>query len=188
LTPKGNPGFYLDHLIMKGFLPEDRIYTQLLNIMTFGSTVMLGVFAGYLLQSGKTGKEKALWLFGLGAGTMISGLLWSIWFPIIKHIWSSSFVLFSGGLSYLLLAVFFYVIDVLNFRRWAFGLTIIGMNSITVYMATHLYDFKNIGTIFVGGLAKWTGAWNDFVQESASFIIIWLILYWMYRKKSFISI
>ncbi|MCE5250390.1 DUF5009 domain-containing protein [bacterium] len=188
LTPTGNLGFYLDHLIMQGFLPQDRVYTQLLNIMTFGSTVMLGVFAGYLLQSERTGKEKVLRLLGLGVGTIIAGLVWSRWFPIIKHIWSSSFVLFSGGLSYLLLAVFYLIIDVLGYRKWAFVFTIIGMNSIAVYMATHLYDFRNIGTIFVGGLAKWAGEWNDFVQALAAFAVVWVILYWMYRKKTFVSI
>lgn len=188
LTPTGNLGYYLDHLIMKGFLPQDRVYTQLLNIMTFGSTVMLGVFAGYLMQSDKTEREKVVLLLSLSIGTMILGLLWSLWFPIIKHIWSSSFVLFAGGLSYLLLAVFYLIIDVFGYRKWAFGFTIIGMNSIAVYIATHVYDFRNVSTIFVGGLAKWTGTWNDCVQALAAFAVVWLILYWMYRKKTFVSI
>jgi len=188
LTPTGNLGFYLDHLIMQGFLPEDRVYTQLLNIMTFGSTVMLGVFAGYLLQSNKTGREKVMLLLDMSIGAMVLGLLWGLWFPIIKHIWSSSFVLFAGGLSYLLLAVFYLIIDVFGYRKWAFGFTVIGMNSIAVYMATHLYHFRNIGAIFVGGLARWTGAWNDCVQTLAAFAVVWLILFWMYRKKTFINI
>jgi predicted acyltransferase len=188
LTPTGNLGFWLDHLIMRGFLPADRVYTQLLNIMTFGSTVMLGVFAGRLLQSGLGMKEKTLYLAGMGVGCVILGLIWGIWFPIIKHIWSSSFVLFSGGLCYLLLALFYLVIDVLGFRNWAFGFVIIGMNSIAVYMATHLYDFRGIGNIFVGGLAGRVGLWNDCVQALAAFAVVWLILYWMYRKRTFVSI
>ena len=80
------------------------------------------------------------------------------------------------------------VIDVFGYRKWAFGFTIIGMNSIAVYMATYVYDFRNIGTIFVGGLAKWTGTWSDCIQALAAFAVVWLILYWMYRKKTFISI
>jgi predicted acyltransferase len=188
LTPTGNLGFWFDRFIMHGFLPADRTYTQLLNIMTFGSTVMLGVFAGYLLQSGRTKKEKVLLLLGMGIGTMMLGLFWSLWFPIIKHIWSSSFVLFAGGLSYLLLALFYLVIDVLGYRKWAFGFTIIGMNSIAVYMATHLYDFRNIGAIFTRGLARWTGPWQDCVHALGGFVVVWLILYWMYRKRTFISI
>lgn len=188
LSPTGNLGFWLDHLIMQGFLPADRTYTQLLNIMTFGSTVMLGVFAGYLLKSNLGQYRKVTYLAGLGVGTLLLGLIWSIWFPIIKHIWSSSFVLFSGGLCYLLLALFFLVIDVLGYRKWAFGLVVIGMNAIAVYMATHLYDFRNIGDIFVGGLAQWTGDWFFLVRASAGFVVVWLILYWMYRKNTFIRI
>lgn len=188
LTPTGNLGFYVDHRIMQGFLPSDRTYTQLLNIMTFGSTVMLGVFAGYLLQSDHAPHRKVMLLAGLGVGALALGLIWSMWFPIIKHIWSSSFVLFSGGLSYLLLAAFYLVIDVLGYRTWAFWLKVIGMNAIAVYMATHLYDFRNIGNIFIGGLDKWTGDWFFFVQACAGFAVVWLILYWMYRNKTFIKI
>jgi hypothetical protein len=55
-------------------------------------------------------------------------------------------------------------------------------------MAVHVFDFKHVGNVFVGGLAKWLGEWNDFVQEVAAFAIVWLILYWMYRKKTFIKI
>jgi len=188
LSPTGNLGFWLDHRIMQGFLPADRTYTQLLNIMTFGSTVMLGVFAGYVLQSNLSQQRKVGFLAGLGVGLLALGLLWSIWFPIIKHIWSSSFVLFAGGLSCLLLAAFYLVIDVLGFRKWAFGLKVIGMNAIAVYMATHLYDFRNIGNIFVGGLAGWTGEWYFCVQACAGFAVVWLILYWMYRQKTFLKI
>lgn len=188
LSPTGNLGFWFDHLVMRGFLPADRVYTQLLNIMTFGGTVMLGVFAGYLLQSSLPQRKKVLFMTGLGVGTLALGLLWSLWFPIIKHIWSSSFVLFAGGLSYLLLAAFYLVIDVLGYRRWAFGLKVIGMNAIAVYMATHLYDFRNIADVFVGGLARWTGDWFFFVRASAGFAVVWLILYWMYRQKTFIKI
>jgi len=65
---------------------------------------------------------------------------------------------------------------------------VIGANSIAVYMAAHLFDFRHIGNVFVGGLAKWVGPWNNVVQTLAAFIVIWLILFWMYRKKSFIRV
>ena len=62
------------------------------------------------------------------------------------------------------------------------------MNAIAVYVATHLFDFKHIGNVFVGGLAPYLGSWNNFVQEAAALAVIWLILYWMYRQKAFIKI
>jgi len=73
-------------------------------------------------------------------------------------------------------------------RKWAFGFLVIGMNALAVYMAKMLFDFRHIGNIFVGGLDKWLGPWNNFVQAVAAFAVIWLILYWMYRKKSFIKV
>ena len=60
--------------------------------------------------------------------------------------------------------------------------------SIAVYTAVHMFDFKHIGNIFAGGLGKWLGDWNDFVQGLAAFAVIWLITYWMYRKKLFVKI
>jgi predicted acyltransferase len=91
-------------------------------------------------------------------------------------------------LCYVLLALFYLVIDVLGFRKWAFGFVVIGTNAIAVYMATHLINFHNIGGVFVGGLEKYTGNWYPFIYALAGFAIVWLILWWMYRKKTFIKI
>jgi predicted acyltransferase len=207
LTPTGNLAYYLDHLIMQGFTPADRVYTEIVNITTFGATVMLGVFGGYVLQSNKNSKDKLLWLTGLGVSTFALGFIWGRWFPIVKHIWSSSFVLFSGGLCFLLLALFYLVIDVWGFKKWGFIFKVIGMNSIAVYVATHVFDFRLIGNVFVGGLracnmvvmnrfdhpvpfsqADRLGMWGDFIQEFAAFTVVWLIIYYMYRKKTFVKI
>lgn len=187
LTPDGNLAIYIDRLILGPFRAETS-YTWILSSITFVCTVMLGVMAGEILRSERSKAGKLLWLLGVGVGTLAAGLLWSLWFPIIKHLWTSSFVLFSGGLSFLLLGVFYLVIDVWGFRKWAFGFVVIGMNAITVYMATRLFDFRLIGNIFVGGLDKWFGPWSNLFQWITALIIIWLILYWMYRKRTFIKI
>ena len=125
-------------------------------------------------------------LFGMSC--IIVGIIWGIWFPIIHHLWTSSLVLFAGGISLLLLSLFYLLIDVGGYKKWAFIFVVIGMNAITVYVATHIFDFSNIGNVFVGGLAKYLGTWNDFVQALTALTVIWLILYWMYRKKTFIKI
>ena len=88
----------------------------------------------------------------------------------------------------MLLALFYLVIDVLGFRRWAFGFVVIGTNAIAVYMAVHIINFRNIGGVFVGGLEKYAGNWYPFIYATAEFAIVWLILWWMYRKKTFIKI
>jgi predicted acyltransferase len=187
LTPDGNLAIYLDKLML-GPYEDETTYTWILSCMTFACTVMLGVMAGHLLRSEKRQQVKVLGLLAAGIGCLVLGLVWHNWFPIIKHLWTSSFVLFAGGLSYLLLAVFYLVIDVWHLRKWAFGFIVIGINAIAVYMARSVFNFRHIGNIFVGGLARYLGQWNDFVQAAAALAVIWLILYWMYRKKSFIRI
>jgi predicted acyltransferase len=189
LSPQENLAIYIDRFILRGFIDRtDPPYTWILSSMTFGCTVMLGVLAGHLLYSEKSDKAKVLGLMAMGAGCIALGLVWHRWFPIIKHIWTSSFVLLSGGICYLLLALFYAVIDVMGYRRWAFGFVVIGMNAIAVYMATQVFNFHHISNIFVGGLKKYTGIWFPFIQSLAAFTVIWLILWWMYRKKTFIKI
>ena len=187
LTPEGNLAIYLDKII-QGPFQDGTSYTWILSSLTFACTVMLGVFGGQLLRSQKNQNQKILWLFGAGVLCIGVGFLWGIWFPIIKHLWTSSFVLFSGGICFILLGIFYLFIDVWGFRNWAFPFKVIGMNAIFVYMITRLYDFRNIGDIFVGGLAEPLGSWNGLVRGLAGFSVIWLILYWMYKKKTFVKI
>ncbi len=189
LTPEGNLAIYIDRAIFGPFIDgTDPPYTWILSSMTFACTVMLGVMAGHVLRTDKVGIRKVVWLLAIGAGCIVAGLLWSLCFPIIKHIWTSSFVLFSGGFCFILLALFYLVIDVLGFRKWAFGFVVIGMNAITVYMAVHIINFRNIGGVFVEGLEKYIGDWYPFIHALAGFTVVWLILWWMYRKKTFIKI
>ena len=187
LTEDGNLAVYLDHLIL-GRFHDGSSYTWILSSLVFAVTVLMGVFAGQLLRSKRNGHLKALLLVVSGVTCIGLGLLWGEVFPIIKHLWTSSFVLFSGGLSLLLLAAFYLVIDVWGLKKWAFVFVVIGMNAIAIYMATHLFNFREIGDIFVGGLGKWLGGWNGFVQSMAAFVVIWVIMFWMYRKKSFIKV
>jgi len=189
LMPDSNLAIYIDRIIFGPFIDgTDPPYTWLLSSITFACTVMLGVMAGHLLRSDKVDIRKVLWLLITGAGCIVAGLLWSLCFPIVKHIWTSSFVLYSGGICFILLALFYLVIDVLGFRRWAFGFVVIGMNAIAVYMAVHIVNFHNIGGVFVEGLEKYTGNWYPFIHSLAGFAIVWLILWWMYRKETFIKI
>jgi len=189
LTPDGNLAIYIDRIILGRFIDgTDPPYTWILSSMTFGCTVMLGVTAGHLLRLDTEGIRKVLWLLAAGGFCIVAGLVWNLSFPIIKHIWTSSFVLFSGGLCFMLLALFYLVIDVLGFRKWAFGFVVIGTNAIAVYMATHVVSFRNISGNFVQGLEKYTGDWYLLIYNTAGFVLVWLILWWMYRKKTFIKI
>ncbi len=194
LTPDGNLAIYIDRVILGSFIDgTDPPYTWILSSMGFACTVMQGVMAGHLLRSKKSAMTKVLWLLGIGAGCIVVGLLWHLRFPIIKHIWTGSFVLFSGGFCYLLLGLFYLVIDVLGFGKWAFGFVVIGSNAIAVYMITRgaiagHFDFRRIGDIFITGLDQWSGNWSGLIHATAGFAILWLVMWWMYRKKLFIRI
>lgn len=186
LTPTGNAAIYIDNLIQGRFHFGEN--TWFLSYLGFASSVLLGVLAGELLLSAYSKRVKCLSLFLYGAGLLLLGILWSIWLPIIKLLWTSSFVLVAGGLSCLSMAVFYLIIDVLGYKKWAFPLTVIGINALAVYMATEIFDFRKIGNVFVGSLLPRIGRWDEALASAAAFAIVWLILYWMYRTRSFVKL
>ena len=118
------------------------------------------------------------------------GYGWDHWlgFPIIKHLMTSSMILWAGGWCLLLMALFYGVIDMAGFRKWAFPFVVIGMNAITAYMAIHLIDFRGIANHLVGGLAGHLDAFGDPLRALAAFMILWGGLYYMYRNKTFMRI
>jgi predicted acyltransferase len=186
LTPEGNLPTYVDQLIL-GHLHYGP-NTWFVSYMGFGASVMLGVLAGQMLMSDATPMNKFFRLLIAGVVSLAGGIVWSFSFPVIKLMWTSSYVLIAGGISFVALALFYWIIDVLGYKKWAFGFVVLGMNSIAVYVATQIFDFRLVGNIFVGNLLPLVGRWADLVEASAAFAVVWLILYWMYRKKEFIRI
>jgi predicted acyltransferase len=186
LTPTGNAATYIDHLVLGRFAYGEN--TWFLSYLGFAASVLIGALAGNLLRSARSAKDKCLFLSAGGLGMVILGLIWSLWFPIIKLLWTSSFVLVTGGISCLLLAAFYLIVDVGGYRKWAFGFVVVGVNALAVYMATMLFDFRKIGNIFVGHLVPRVGRYGSLLEATAAFTIIWLVLYWMYRTKSFVKL
>jgi predicted acyltransferase len=187
--PGANFGDWLNDLILGRFQGIWR-FGWILQILTNGCTAMLGVFAGLLLRSAKSARQKLLWLMWLGLGCLAAGLVWSTWFPIIKDRWTSTFVLFAGGWSYLLLALFYFIIDFCGYRKWAFPFTVIGMNAIVAYMTANLFGhaFRLMAEVFVGGLKQYVGGWYPALASLGELFAIWLVLYWLYRNRTFIKV
>jgi predicted acyltransferase len=151
--------------------------------------MLLGVLMGQLIFSSRNKENKVKLLFICGLTMLISGYLWGFVFPVIRSLWTSSFVLMTCGISTLLLAVFYLIIDIRGYSRWAFFFVVFGVNSIAIYMMAHLFDFSLIGNIFVGGLSSlFTPNVHDFIQAVGAMAVMWLIMYWMYRTKTFIKI
>ena len=186
LTPEANAAGYVDRLLL-GRL-QYGMNTWLLGYLGFASTIVLGGLAGEVLLARHPPRTKILGLCGVGAALLVAGLLWSLRLPIVRPLWTGSYVLVCGGISFLILALFYSVIDVLGFRKWAFGFTVIGLNAIAAYVATALFDFRHIGNIFVGDLLSRAGVWAELLEASATFATVWLILYWMYRTKTFVRL
>ena len=187
IEPWHNVAKYVDQVVLGSF-SDTWYYTWVLSSLGFGATLMFGVFAGYVLRSSATPNAKAMRLVALGLAFLLIGGLWSFESPFIKYIWSSSMNMWAGGWCFLLLAAFYWIIDAKGFRRWAFPLVVLGVNAITVYTATHLFDFQLVGDVFVGSLKEPWGAFGMFLSAFGALLVPWLILYYMYRKKTFIRI
>ena len=124
----------------------------LLSTFPAVGTCLLGVFAGLLLQSGVPARRKVALFVGSGVVLIAAGWAWdAAGFPIIKKIWTSSFVLFAAGWSAVLLGAFYGLIDVLGARRWAMPFVWIGMNPITLYFVARFVDLSKIAGCFTGG-------------------------------------
>jgi predicted acyltransferase len=116
------------------------------------ASCLLGVFAGLWLQNGRASPlSRAALLAAAGAALLIAGQLWGLQFPVIKKIWSSSFVLVAGGCSALALASFYLVIDVWRVRAWAAPFVWVGANALTIYLLCNTVDLGSLASRFVGG-------------------------------------
>lgn len=186
-APEVNFALYIDKLLL-GKFQDGTTYTWIISSLNFGATTMLGVFTGYLLQSDNKSVTKLYYLIIAGVALVVSGEVWGLVLPSIKHIWTSSFVLFSGGVCVLLLAFFYLLIDVLNFKKWSLFFIIIGSNAIAAYVSASLFNFTLVSVIFVGGLEKYVGAWYWFILATSGVAVLFLILRYMYKNKIFVKI
>ena len=114
--------------------------------------------------------------------------LWGREFPIIKILWTSTYVLIAGGWSLLLLALFYTIIDVLKFRAWAFFFVVIGVNAITIYVASRIIPFDEIARFFFGGVARYSGSFGPVVVPIGTLALEWLFLLHLYRNKIFLRV
>ncbi len=175
------------------FVANGGGYLTLSFIPTLG-TMLLGLIAGGLLRQGLEPKALLARFVALGIGGLALGLaLHSLGVcPIVKRIWTPTWVLFSGGWCFLLLAGFFAVIDWRGRQRWAFPLVVIGMNSIAAYLIAHLFEgfiADNLKTHLGQGFFEQVGeVFAPTFEGAVVLLVYWLILYWMYRRNLFLKI
>jgi len=190
LTPEGNLSSFIDQHFLPGrfccFKYGDN--EGILSTIPAIATCLLGVLSGHWVRSSASALKKVLYLFGAGIACLVCGLIWNIFFPINKLIWTSSYVLFAGGWSLLLLGVSYWLIDIRGYRTWAFPLVIIGLNPITIYVAQGLFDFSVIATIFVHGFIDSMGDFKGIFMALCVLAVKWLFLYFLYRQKLFLKV
>lgn len=149
-------------------------------------TAMLGMFAGEFLRRGDLGGNfKTGVLLTASVGLGVSAWAMSFLMPVNKALWSSSFVLAVGSYSVAMLAVFHWIIDVKGWRRWAFFFKVIGMNSITIYMAQRFINFGKLRNL-VFEYCKFPA--NAVAQQLGYIAVCWVFLYVLYRRKVFLKI
>jgi predicted acyltransferase len=200
-VPGGTAGNFaagqnLTNWIDKHYLPlrkwdGDYDPEGLLSTLPAIANCLLGVFAGMLLRDGKlTPSRKVTLLAAAGVALLALGWLWSLQFPVIKKIWTSSFVLVACGYSSLFLATFYLTVDVLGWRRWAMPFAWIGANSITIYMLQNLVDIGAIARRLAGGeFGKVCfGRFSDLVVAMVGLAITFGIARFLYRRKIFLRV
>lgn len=200
-TPNGNLAEWIDNAVLGRFRDGAKVvdgvvvfkdgyhYTWILSSLTFVVTGMLGMFAGVIAKSKMEERRKLWWFAGTGAAMIVAGLVWSIWHPIIKMIWTSSMTLFSGGICFLLLWLCYYLIDYKGYRKGLTLFKVYGMNSIAAYM---LPKFVKVRAV-LAGLLYWLAfcigdEWCAMVVTVANVAVQYYLLYYMYKREIFLKV
>ncbi len=191
LSFEGNLIGWFDRTFMPGRLLQ-KTYDENALLTQFPAMCLtiMGTLAGdKLRQSNLADNMKIGQLVLAGIICLITGLIWGLHFPVNKHLWSSSFILLTSGMAFLFLALFYGIIDVLGFQKWSFFFKVIGMNSLVVYLAYHFINFDHTSRIIFGGLYQGLDEkWHPSLTALGSLILVWSLLYFLYKKKIFVRV
>ena len=192
LSQAGNIAGWIDRMIMPGRLYRGNWDPEgILGVVPATVTALLGMLTGDFVRRGKMdGSRKSLCMLGAALGLVLLGLLWSLWMPLNKNLWSSSFTLVAGGIALAGFTIFYYIIDVKGHSGpLTFIFKMFGMNSITIYLASAFVPFYTMAQNVFGGVAALLPpAWGTLLLTAGVLAIQWLLLYFLYRKKVFLKV
>lgn len=205
LSVKGNLAAYIDNSLLHGHIWQPTWDPEgILSTVPAIATVLAGVLVGHLLRSGKEKNEIAEWMFVIGWGAILAGLIWHIWFPINKNLWTSSYVVFTAGAALQFLGVCYWLIDVKGWRTWAYPAIVFGMNAIAVFalsvLVTKLTLLIRVTSadgakvtlkvwIYENLFVSWAGLVNGSLAFAVTNVIIFLgLMAILHRRKIFIKI
>jgi predicted acyltransferase len=197
LDVEGNLAHYVDRIVLgahnyrhtKTWDPEGIVST-----IPAIATVLFGILAGHLLRWKRSLWDRAKWLVLTGSLLILAGVICNIWLPINKKLWTDSFTLFMAGLDFVIFGVFLWLVDGLGFKRAVKPLVIMGMNAITVYLASEFLDEALSAT----GLHHWlfdhffawpASPYNASLLYAVAYVLVMYLLAWfMYRRKWFLRV
>jgi predicted acyltransferase len=151
------------------------------------STTIVGMLLGEFLMTNRStaSKMKTIGLVGL-SGVVLGWALNPV-IPIVMKIWTTSYGLASAGFACLMFLVFYWLVDVRGYRKLAFPFLVIGMNAVAIYMSESIIPWSNIVAIFTHSLARTLGSFTPLFHAIAVLTVEWLVLYWMYKRKIFLT-
>ena len=205
LTPEGNLAAWLDRTLMDGHLWRPRWDPEgLLSTVPAISTTLLGIVAGLCLKTEWSPSRKAAALAIGGVVAIAVGLAWDVVFPINKNIWTSSYAVFTAGAASLLLAACYWLIDVRGWQRWTTPFVVLGVNAITLFVASGLL-VKTLALIRVTGpeggsisVSRWaylelfaplaSPKNASLLYAIANLVVLYALLWWMYRRRLFLRV
>lgn len=187
---------WIDREYLPGFRWDgDHDPEGILSHLPAFASCLLGVLAGLLLQDpARSGRRKTALLAASGAALLVLGYAWGLQFPVVKKIWTSSFVLVAGGWSCLLLAAFYYVIDVRQVRAWAVPFTWIGTNALTIYMVSNVVNFDALSRRLAGGdIATWLDGvvlphFSEVVLAVIGLLLCFLLCRFLHQRQLFLRL
>ena len=201
-TPTSNFAEWVDRVVLGRFRDAATIsasgavefaswynYAWIVSSLNFVVTVMSGMFAGIILKSTNlTENKKFKSLLFVGVALVVVGYILGFVHPIIKKLWTSSMTLYSSGWCYILMALFYWLIDVKGYKKHTQLLKVYGMNSITAYMLTIVVSFSSISQSLLHGLEQYTASYYPFIIALSNCTIIFLILRYMYKHKIYLKV
>ncbi len=195
LTEDGNLAAYVDRLLLNGHLYTSTWDPEgVLSTLPAVATALMGVLAGLYLRSERKPQAKALNLLVFGVVAVCVGFVWNFWFPINKNLWTSSYVAVTGGIAIMFLASFFYVLDVKGRIGWGKPFSVLGRNSLFVFVLSEFLNLALIHTgvksvLFEGLFASWAGPLHgSFLYALAFLAFCWAVAAILYWRRIFIKI
>ncbi len=158
-----------------------------MNAIPSTATIILGVMAGQLIMSRLHRRKTMLILLIAGLSGVALGFAVSPWLPLIKRIWTPSFALFAGGWTTLILLFFYWSLEAMGWKKWAFPVVVVGMNSIAAYVLGNAFGgwFRSASGAWISWLSQPLGVWYPVLQHFLFLCAAWGALYWLYRRKIF---